>query len=804
MYCFSKLPFALAAVTSAVLGIMAFDVRLQAADFVVGPGGKDTNPGTKEKPLATLEAARDAARKAGPGPHRIVVKPGEYFLEKTVAFDPRDNGLTIEAEQPGKAVFYGGTLVSGWRQDGDRFWCAEVLGVKEGRRDFRELVVGDQMPPRARLPESGTFLHRSVFSVSWLSSVGGGWERKPTKEELTTLRYDPKDVPATLEVKNAEVRVYHMWDESLVGVTGNDRQQAMLTLAPPAAHPAGAFGVKKYVIFNTREGMTRPGQWYLDRVAGRVVYWPLPGQDMTKTKVVAPSLERLIQIASLKNQMVENFTLRGLVFQATKTPLKPSGFGAGALAPAVSLNGGRKCTLESLEICNVGGQGLQLGRVGDCRVADCHIHHTGACGLRVEGANTLVTHNHIHHAGVYYPSAVAVSAGHHSKDVNEKGLHLYRNEIHDAPYSGVAAGGSNHLFEENLIYRVMRELHDGAAIYGGMTRSVLRGNVVRDVVKVGEGYGASAYYFDEGAIDSVIERNVAIGVERPTHNHMTRNTIVRDNVFIADGDMTLSFARSSNCTVQGNTLYVPGQLKVSPSSAVKVWKDNVVFHGGVAKDGSPQPFTIDDVMPKSPTPQAKKWAFPVVRVTIPPKIDGDIGADEWPGQNQRLDRAVNRDPAVGAPVFVKMCYDDHNLYVMATLVMFDPAKMRRGTRWGYDDGAEVCIAGKSADGKPATFVIHGFACGKVESVTDAGAPAADAERLGKAVRFATKEWKKWGGGWHGEWAIPFDALGLKPTPGLKVAFNLGAFRSEDEFWACWEGTLAENWRLDQAGTLQLK
>jgi hypothetical protein len=33
-----------------------------------------------------------------------------------------------------------------------------------------------------------------------------------------------------------------------------------------------------------------------------------------------------------------------------------------------------------------------------------------------------------------------------------------------------------------LIYRVMREMHDGGAIYGGMRNSILRGNVVRDVV----------------------------------------------------------------------------------------------------------------------------------------------------------------------------------------------------------------------------------------------------------------------------------------------------------------------------------
>jgi len=783
---------------------LATGAQLPAATFYMASNGQDTNPGTVERPLATLAAARDAARKAGAGPHRIVVTPGEYYLEQPVAFDAHDNGLTIEAEPAGKAVFFGGTRVTGWRRDGDRFWCADVPGVKEGQRDFRELVVGSAMPPRARMPESGTFLHRSVFPVPWLSSVGGGWERKPTQEELTTMIYDPKDVPATLNVKNAEVRVYHMWDESLVGVAANDVARSTLTFTPPSHSPPGAFGVKKYVIFNTREGMTQAGQWYLDRTAGRVVYWPLPGQEMAKTRVVAPSLERLVQITGTKKQPVEKLTLRGLVFQATRTPLKPSGFGAGGLAPAVTLTNVRQCVLEGLEICNVGGQGLLLSTATDCLVRGCHIHHIGACGLRVSGSNTEITRNHIHHLGVYHSSAVAVSASHTSADEKEKGLHLYRNEIHDAPYSGIAAGGSNHLIEENLIYRVMRELQDGAAIYGGLVRTVLRGNVVRDVVKMGEGYGISAYYFDEGARDCIIERNVSIGVERPTHNHIARNTIIRDNVFIADGDITLSIARSSGCTVERNTLFVPGKLKVSPTSAITTWRDNVVFHDGVDKQGAAQAFTIDDALPPSPVPQRKKWGIPVVRAEVAPTIDGDVRPDEWPGSNQRLDRGVTRDPAVGAPMFFRMCYDDRCLYVMVMAVMFDTKQMRKGTQWGHDDGAEVCIAGRTADGRTATYVLHGFACGKLESVTLAGAPAADAERVGRATRFATKDWKKWGGGWYGEWAIPFDALGLKPKPGLKVPFNLGAFRAEDGVWLCWEGTLGPNWRLDEAGAFQLK
>ena len=794
---------------AALLAGAGFLSTADAADFHVGPQGDDGNAGSKEKPFATLEAARDAARKAGSGPRRIVVAAGDYFLAKSLELDARDNGLTMEAEPAGKATLYGGSLVTGWKRDGDKFWAADLSDVKNGTWDFRALIVNGRMPERARLPETGTFLHKSVFDVRWLSSVGGGWERKPTSEELTTMLYDAKDIPATLEPKNAEVRVYHMWDESLCGVARNDTERHALILAPPAKTPPGGFGVKKYVIFNTREGMTQPGQWYLDRAAGRVVYWPLPGEDMTKARVVAPRLERVIKIAGNAKQPVERITLRGLSIQGTTTPLKSGGFGAYAFDAALSLERGQQCVFEKLEVCNAGGQGVVIRQITDCKITDCHVHHIGACGIKAEGSQTLIARNHVHHVGVYYPSATPLSVSTRGWDKGEKGFHVYRNEVHDAPYCGMIGGGGGHLFEENLIYRVMRELQDGAAIYGSMSRCILRGNMVRDVVKVGEGYGISSYYLDEGAQDSIIERNVSIGVERPIHNHIASRTLIRDNVFTAEAGMTLSFARSRDITFQGNTLFAPGEIQVQPPGAIKLWTNNVVYRGGVDKTGAPQAFTISDAMPPTKPPARRTYSATAERVAQPPVIDGEIGWDEWPHKLYDLDRAPSRWSSTGAPVFAKLAYDDQCLYVAINAVSFDITKLSKGTTWGKDDGAEVCIAGKTPDGKPAIFVIHGFAGGTCESVTLAGAPAEAAAALGKAVRFCAKPYGKtksdWKSGCRYEWSIPWDALGLKkPAPGKKLGFNLGVFRSEDSVWRCYEGTLAQNWCLDQAGTIQVK
>lgn len=775
-----------------------------ASEFYVAADGKAENPGTRERPLATLEAARDAARKAGAGPHRIVVLPGDYFLEKALVLDARDKGLIIEAGEGGAATLHGGKPVTGWRRDGEKFWCADLPGVKEGTWDFRALVVNGRMPGRARMPEAGTFTHKSEFNVRWLSSVAGGWERPATPEETTTLLYDPKDVPASLEAKNAEVRVYHMWDESLVGVATNDTARHVLIFSTPSKSPPGAFGVKKHVIWNTREGMTRPGQWYLDRAAGKVVYWPLPGEDMAKAKVIAPTMERVIGIAGTQKAPAEAITIRGLCVQATTTPLKPGGFGAYAFDGAVAMEWARGCALEGLEICNVGGQGVVAKQLDHSRIADCHIHHTGACAIKADGKASQIARNHIHDVGVYHPSAIALSATHPQKGEKEKGFHVYRNEVHDTPYSGIVGSGGDHLIEENLIYRVMREMHDGGAIYGGMRNSILRGNMVRDVVKIGEGYGVSSYYLDEGARDCVVERNVSVGVERPTHNHITRDLVIRDNVFIAETNMTLSFQRSAGCTFERNTLFVPGKITISQPGAIRCWTNNVVFREGFGTNGAPRAFTIDEAMPSAPSPARRTGATPVVRVAKAPVPDGEIGAEEWPGSLLNLDREPSRWGAAGAPAFAELAYDDECLHVAVNVSMFDVAQLRAGSAWGKDDGAEICIAGRTPDGKPTTYVIRGFVGGTVLSVTDAGAAPDAAERVGKAVRLAAKPYGKTRGGWRGEWAIPWDAIGLKPEPGQKIACNIGVYRAEDQVWRCWEGTLAENWRLDQAGTLQLK
>ena len=381
------------------------------------------------------------------------------------------------------------------------------------------------------------------------------------------MRFKPEDIGPDFEVRNAEIRVYHMWDDSLVGVKSIDRQSNRLTFSSPTGHPAGAFNVHKYVIFNTRAGLTRPGQWMLDRAQGRVVYWPLPGEDMSRIEVIAPRVESIFRVEGTLQDPVRDVTIQGLTLAATTTPLKAGGFGAGRFDGAVNISHAKHCRLLDLDVVNCGGQGINV-RGGGVHIERCHVHQIGACGIRAGGCT--IHDNTIDHVGLTYPSAIGVVGGHDTL--------ITHNEIHDTPYSAINCGGRNSRIEANHIHRAMQVLHDGGGIYCFAGKNmILRGNRIHDITDTG-GYGASAYYLDERSEGCVVEGNLSYNVAWPSHNHMALKNTIRNNVFVYDGDMQLTFPRCTEFQVEHNVMVATGSIKFTNVDEVTL-RRNVLFSG---------------------------------------------------------------------------------------------------------------------------------------------------------------------------------------------------------------------------------
>lgn len=725
--------------------------------FYVSPNGADSSVGTKAQPFRTLERARDAARVCGVGTREIVVAAGDYCFTNTFRLDERDSGLVISAEKDGAVNFVGGSLLSGWRDDGDGFWAIDLPEVKSGKWDFRSLVIDGAFATKACYPDQTNRLENlGTWNLPLLPALAGWWPRKPTREELTQMPYKPGDLPKGFDVKNAEVRLYHMWAESLCGVASNDVEKSVLYLSAPAAWPMGACNRRQYVVYNIREGMRNPGEWYLDRSVGKVVYNPKPGDDMKKLRAFAPRVNTILEIAGSKSwRCVSNIVVKGINFSVTTPPLKKATFGGAGIPAAVDARNTYRCAFRRISIRNAGGMGCSINGFNEGELSNSEISFIGARGLEFNGKNIVVSDNKINDVGLLYPSSSAVGFG-------GNGHHFLRNEVFNSPYSGVIIGGGAHTIADNLVYRVMQVLHDGAAFYGNIRDSVIRGNVVRDVVPNGKGFGASAYYVDEGGENVTVEGNVAEGVPRPIHMHITRNIKVRNNTFLSKGDMTISFQRSIGCSFEGNTLLVGGNMKTAFPNAVTSWESNRVFMVRDAKNPS-KGHSFGNARPQVKTEKARA-AVKVLDYTAHkmPILDGEMKAGEWVGRWDYIERDASRRIMGGSPSMVMAVSDAKVLCFVVAVTSPKLTPLSNGHVWGKNDGVMIDIAGKR---------IHAFIDGTITSSDESFMKSFTASYAGLA-----KTNRGMGNLQYYSFIVPLSELG-NPVKGGKVPFNVTVFSS---------------------------
>ena len=80
---------------------------MQAIELFVAPDGSDSNPGTREAPLATPAAARDALRArraeaAAPGPAVVNLRGGAYRITETLLLEGEEDSGTARPPSSGR------------------------------------------------------------------------------------------------------------------------------------------------------------------------------------------------------------------------------------------------------------------------------------------------------------------------------------------------------------------------------------------------------------------------------------------------------------------------------------------------------------------------------------------------------------------------------------------------------------------------------------------------------------------------------------------------------------------------------
>ena len=582
--------------------------KSDGTEFFVSPCGSDKWSGTRPEPnaretdgpFATIGAAQRAIRslkrqRTAVHPVRVHLRGGTHFLSKPLAFKPADSGnlqtkgmprkgfleqdntIVYAAYEGEKPVLSGGRRITGWKVDkvsGTTVWVATIPQVRSGKWNFRQLWVNGQRRSRPSLPREG-FLRVEKLARE-LKREGNPWCHGDDR-----FIYADGDLSADWRnLQDVEIVLFNYWVDSHMWIQRIDAKKRLVMLDRPSRtnlmDDRPVDGVRLggcYRVENVFEEFKNPGEWYLDRPAGKLYYVPMPGEDIETAEIIAPRLDQLVRLegGSLEDKPVENLRFEGITFSHTEWQL-PEGVAASNQAAnevpgAVSLRNARNIRFENCAVANVGTYGIEcLEGTRDIDIVRCRIADLGAGGVKVwHGCGrTLVCDNEIGDGGHIFHAGVGVLIG------QSCGNRVEHNHVHDFDYTGVSVGwhwgygegdAYGNVIEWNHIHDIGHGmLSDMGGIY---TLSVapgtrLRYNLIHDVW--GRTYGGWGIYPDEGSSFLLIENNIAYRTKTGGfHQHYGRENLVRNNIFAFAHEMQLQRSRleaHDSFTFETNLVYL--------------------------------------------------------------------------------------------------------------------------------------------------------------------------------------------------------------------------------------------------------
>jgi hypothetical protein len=596
---------------------LRFFVSLQGNDTWSGRLERPSSNGT-DGPFRSLEAARDAVRSLSLEERRkqsveVCILPGTYVRREPLILEAQDSGtekapIVYRSWTDEPVVISGGKEVRNWTKtdlNGRSVLVSDLSTLPGGYTPFEQLWVNGHRAVQARTPNRGYLKIPSAPEI---------------REQFPYAKADAHYLDG---IQDGVAVVFNKWLEYHMPLDRIDRQNYMIICSKQSGRAIEADD--DYYLEGGRAMLDQPGEWYLDRKANKLYYFPLAGE--TEIVAVIPSLVSVLHVEgdAAGDRWAEHIHFRGLTFSHTTWVLLrstgPSGYSQADIRMdgAVRLLDSRECLFEACEITAIGNYGLEIGPGCSMnRILRCDIHDLGAGGFLIgpkirppsdkentnrkdfppvlESSSDACSHNEIadcriYDGGRYYHCAVGIWIGQSPDN------HIHHNEIYDFYYSGISSGwtwgygrglATGNCFEFNHIHHIGRlsngdgpVLSDLGGIYtlGDQAGTVIRHNVFHDIW-AGK-YGGWAIYCDEGSRNILIENNLAYRCRHSCFDqHYGKDNIIRNNIFaFADTSVVMlaraqahtGFVLTNNILLSdGTPIYAGGYaFKVNTSGAFK-------------------------------------------------------------------------------------------------------------------------------------------------------------------------------------------------------------------------------------------
>jgi Right handed beta helix region len=558
---------------------------LYSQDIYVSKTGNDSNPGTKEKPVATLTAAQNLIRQyksihdLPDGGLNVWISAGEYEQRQAFVLNENDGG------EPGKPITWRAEkgqevhITGGMRIPGEKFTALtakqiikqlrpgvasrlvqvnlKTLGVSDFGKHAQyghghavkeaplELFFNHQPMTLARYPNQGFMKIGKVIDPGSVPRTGDYNERG------AVFTYTDPRHKAWAGLKDIwfQGTFNYGFADDMIPVASIDTSQNQVKLAAPHLYGvAGGKDFQQYFAQNILSELDTAGEWYLDRASGILYLFP-PGELQTATVHISLLADPIVCLEGVSHLVFRDVTVevgRGIGIYMERGA---HNLIAGCTVRNVGTNGifmgqGAQQTFPHLTIDDY--EGVPISRkIGNLQghiykystwerqagthhgVQSCDVYNTGSGGIYLSGGSKrklIPGHNVVENCKVhdYNRRNKFLWAG---INIDGCGNRIAHCEIYNSDWQGIFVYGNEHVFEYNHIHHVTLNSDDTSPWYIGRNPSS-RGHIVR--YNYFHDCGSAnrmnmGIYCDDSSTGVTVEGNVFVNMQT-SHGVLFSNT----------------------------------------------------------------------------------------------------------------------------------------------------------------------------------------------------------------------------------------------------------------------------------------